>query len=142
MKSAVKIMLIVIGTICVILGIFGIFLPLLPTTPFLLLAAFCYSRSSDRFYHWLITNRWFGEYIRNYREGRGIALRQKVIALSLLWLTMSYSIWFVVSQWWVQLILLGIAVSVTIHLVRMKTFRPEPQEAELPAEYSSSKEAD
>jgi hypothetical protein len=55
---------------------------------------------------------------------------------------MSYSIWFVVSQWWVQLILLGIAVSVTIHLVRMKTFQPEPQEAELPAEYSSSKEAD
>ncbi len=142
MKSVVRIMLIVIGTICVILGILGIFLPLLPTTPFLLLAAFCYSRSSDRFYHWLITNRWFGEYIHNYREGRGIALRQKVIALSLLWLTMSYSIWFVVSQWWVQLILLSIAVSVTIHLVRMKTFRPEPQEAELPAEYSSSKEAD
>jgi len=142
MKSVVRIMLIVIGTICVILGIVGIFLPLLPTTPFLLLAAFCYSRSSDRFYHWLITNRWFGEYIRNYREGRGIALRQKVIALSLLWLTMSYSIWFVVSQWWVQLILLSIAVSVTIHLVRMKTFRSEPQGAELPAEYSSSKEAD
>lgn len=142
MKSVVKIMLIVIGTICVILGIAGIFLPLLPTTPFLLLAAFCYSRSSARFYHWLITNRWFGEYIRNYREGRGMPLKQKVIALSLLWLTMSYSIWFVVSQWWVQLILLSIAVSVTIHLVRMKTFRPEPQEAELPAEYSSSKEAD
>ena len=107
MKSVVKIMLIVIGTICVILGIAGIFLPLLPTTPFLLLAAFCYSRSSARFYHWLITNRWFGEYIRNYREGRGMPLKQKVIALSLLWLTMSYSIWFVVSQWWVQLIFAG-----------------------------------
>ncbi len=143
MKGVIRTLLIVTGTLSVMLGILGIFLPLLPTTPFLLLAAFCYSRSSDRFYHWLITNRWFGEYIRNYREGRGIALRQKIIALSLLWLTMSYSIWFVVSQWWVQLILLGIAVSVTIHLIRMKTFRPEPQEAELPAEYySSSKEAD
>ena len=142
MKSVVKIMLIVIGTICVILGIAGIFLPLLPTTPFLLLAAFCYFRSSARFYQWLNTNRWFGGNIGKYREGRGMPLKQKVIALSLLWLTMSYSIWFVVSQWWVQLILLGIAVSVTIHLVRMKTFQPEPQEAELPAEYSSSKEAD
>lgn len=142
MKGVVKILLIVIGSISVLLGIAGIFLPLLPTTPFLLLAAFCYSRSSDRFYHWLITNRWFGEYISNYRAGLGIALKQKIVALSLLWLTMSYSIWFVVSQWWVQLLLLGIAVAVTIHLVRMKTFRPEQQETELPVEYSSSKEAD
>ncbi len=142
MKGVIRTLLIVTGTLSVMLGILGIFLPLLPTTPFLLLAAFCYSRSSDRFYHWLITNRWFGEYIRNYREGRGIALRQKIIALSLLWLTMSYSIWFVVSQGWVQLLLLGIALAVTIHLVRMKTFRPEPQEAELPVEYSSSKETD
>jgi len=127
MKSPIKILLIVAGTMCVILGVLGIFLPLLPTTPFLLLAAYCYSRSSERFYHWLMTNRWFGEYIRNYREGRGMLLKQKVIALSLLWLTISYSALFVVSHGWVQLLLLIIALSVTVHLLRMNTFKPEKQ---------------
>ena len=127
MKSPVKILLIVVGTICVILGVFGIFLPLLPTTPFLLLAACCYSRSSERFYHWLITNRWFGEYIRNYREGRGMLLKQKIIALSLLWITMSYSALFVVSNGWLQLLLLIIALCVTVHLLRMNSFKPERQ---------------
>ena len=72
MHSLIKIILISVGSLSVLLGILGIFLPLLPTTPFLLLAALCYSRSSERFYQWLVTNRWFGEYIRNYREGRGI----------------------------------------------------------------------
>ena len=127
MKSPIKILLIVVGTICVVLGVFGIFLPLLPTTPFLLLAAYCYSRSSERFYHWLITNRWFGEYIRNYREGRGMLLKQKIIALSLLWITISYSALFVVSHGWLQLLLMVIALCVTAHLLRMNTFKPERQ---------------
>ena len=115
------------GTLCVALGVLGMFLPVLPTTPFLLLAAACYARSSRRFYHWLMTNRWCGEYIRNYREGKGIPLKQKVLTILVLWLTIGYTAWFVTSRWWVQLILLGIAVGVTVHLVKTKTFRPEPQ---------------
>ena len=63
--------LILVGSLSIGLAFLGIFLPLLPTTPFLLLAAACYLRSSDRFYHWLIYHKWFGNYIRNYREGRG-----------------------------------------------------------------------
>ena len=121
MKDLKRILLTVIGTLFVALGVLGMFLPVLPTTPFLLLAAICYARSSKRFYSWLITNRWCGEYIRNYREGRGITLRHKVLAISLLWLTIGYTAWFVVSLWWVILILFGIAAGVTLHLVKIKT---------------------
>jgi len=127
-------LLIVCGTVCVGLGFVGIFLPVLPTTPFLLLAAACYARSSPRFYRWLLTNRWCGEYIRNYREGRGIPLRQKTLTILLLWLVIGYSALFVVSLWWVQLILAGIALGVTIHLVRIKTFRPEHDPPDRPRE--------
>lgn len=127
MNRLVKILLIACGTLFVALGVLGMFLPILPTTPFLLLASVCYARSSERFLRWLLTNRWCGEYIRNYREGRGIPLKQKVITIALLWITIGYSAWFVVSVWWVKIILLGMAVGVTIHLVRVKTYRPEPR---------------
>jgi len=142
MKTVTKTLFIVGGSLCVGLGILGMFLPLLPTTPFLLLAAFCYSRSSERFYCWLITNRWCGEYIRNYREGRGVPLKQKLMAIVLLWLTIGYAALFLVSLWWVKLILFGIAIGVTAHLVRIKTLKPGapvpclPRECSLPGEES------
>jgi hypothetical protein len=120
-------LLIVGGTLCVALGAIGIFVPVLPTTPFLLLAAICYARSSPRFYRWLIGNRWCGAYIRNYREGRGIAFKHKVITLTLLWLSIGYAAIFAVSAWWLRLLLLGIAVGVTLHLTRLRTYRPQTQ---------------
>ena len=123
MNEITRILLVVFGTLFVALGVVGIFIPVLPTTPLLLMAAVCYARSSERFYTWLMTNRWFGAYISNYRKGRGITLRHKVLALSLLWLTIIYSAWFVVPQWWVKLILLGIAAGVTLHLVTIKTYK-------------------
>jgi uncharacterized membrane protein YbaN (DUF454 family) len=123
-------LLIILGTLCVTLGVLGMFLPVLPTTPFLLLAAICYARSSERFYHWLMTNRWCGEYIRNYREGRGIPLKQKVLTIMLLWLTIGSTAWLAISQWWVRWILLGIAVGVTIHLVKVKTYKPKTNDQE------------
>jgi uncharacterized protein len=124
-RGLTRILLVAGGTLCVALGVLGIFMPVLPTTPFLLLAAFFYARSSDRFYHWLMTNRWFGDYIRNYREGRGIPLKQKVLTILLLWLTIGYAAWFVVPPWWAKAILLGIAAGVTLHLIRTKTFKPK-----------------
>jgi uncharacterized membrane protein YbaN (DUF454 family) len=102
----------------VALGVLGIFLPLLPTTPFLLLGAACYARSSERWYGWLVGNRWFGPYIRHYREGRGISRRRAAVALALLWLTIGYSALVVVSAWWLRLALLAVAGGVTAHLVR------------------------
>lgn len=110
-----------------VLAALGMVLPVLPTTPFLLLAAYCYARSSERFYRWLITNRWFGHYIRAYRLGYGIPLKQKVLSLSLLWLTIGYSVIAVVGQWWLRLLLVAIAVGVTLHLVKIRTHRPDSE---------------
>lgn len=103
------------------LGIIGIFLPLLPTTPFLLLAAACYIRSSERFYHALMHNKYAGKFIRNYREKRGIPLRSKLIALLMLWTTISYSALFVIPLLLIKILLFGIAIGVTVHLVTLKT---------------------
>ncbi len=123
MNDIRKILYIACGTLCMALGVIGIFLPLLPTTGPLLLAAFFYSRSSPRFYFWLLHNRWFGAYIKNYRAGLGMPLRSKVITLALLWATIGISIG-VVSLGWVKLLLGLIALGVTIHIVLLKTFRP------------------
>lgn len=125
-KNFKRNLLIISGTLSVGLGILGMFLPLLPTTPFLLLAGYCYARSSKRFYNWLINNRWCGKYIKNYQEGKGITRKHKVLAIILLWLTISYSIW-LVSAWWIKLLLMGIALSVSIHLLRLRTFKPEAE---------------
>ncbi len=118
-----KWLLIAAGTVCVSLGIIGIFLPVLPTTPFLLLAAACYAASSDKFYRWLIGNRWFGSYIRNYREGKGISIKVKVISVASLWITIGYSAGFIIHALMLKLVLIFIAVAVTIHILSRPTFR-------------------
>jgi hypothetical protein len=100
------------------------FLPILPTTPFLLLASFCYARSSKRLENWLLSNRWFGEYIKNYRAGLGLPLKHKLLSLLLLWLTIGYAAW-VASFWWLKLILLAIALGVSYHLLTIRTYRPD-----------------
>ncbi|MGH8855558.1 MAG: YbaN family protein [Telluria sp.] len=73
------------GALAVLLGILGIFLPLLPTTPFLLLASWCFARGSERLHGWLLSHRVFGEYLRNFEAGRGITLNAKIFATVLLW---------------------------------------------------------
>ena len=120
-KGISKILLVLGGVICVALGGIGIFVPILPTTPFLLIAAVCFARSSERFYRWLITNRWFGEYIKNYREGKGITLKRKVFAIALLWISIGYATCMVVNQFWIRMLLLAIAIGVTIHLLKIRT---------------------
>jgi hypothetical protein len=114
-------LLITAGILSLGLGTVGIFLPLLPTTPFLLLAAACFIRSSGRLYQWLIHHRWFGAYIRNYREHRAMTLRAKVVALVLLWGVIGSSAAFAMSDWTIRFFLLLVAVGVTIHLLHLKT---------------------
>ncbi len=109
------------GTLFLGLGIIGIALPVLPTTPFLLLAAFCYSRGSKRFHDWLLNHRLFGRYIGDYLEGRGIPVRTKVFVLSLLWATILISAFFFMKWWVIRLVLLVVAVSVSIHIIGIKT---------------------
>ena len=121
----VKSLWIIGGTLCVGLGALGVLLPVLPTTPFLLLAAYCYGRGSERFHHWLVHRSWLGSYIRNFQSGRGVPLKQKVLAIALLWLTIGATIGFTVLAWWVKAALVLVAAGVTVHLVRMKTWRPE-----------------
>lgn len=115
-----KFLLNVIGSIAVILAILGIFLPLLPTTPFLLLASACYVRGSERMHRWLLHNRLFGEYLRNIEHKRGMPLRGKIVTLIVLWVSMSYSI-YIVKALFVKVILIAIAAGVTIMILRMKT---------------------
>lgn len=115
---------IVCGTICVALGVVGIFLPLLPTTPFLLLAAALFLRSSPRLYARLLSNRWLGEYIRNFQEHRAIPLRAKIVSVTLLWVTMLWCIFAVVDAWWwAQLLIVAVAVGVTRHILSYATLR-------------------
>ncbi len=109
------------GTFFVVLGFLGILIPLLPTTPFLLLAAACYARGSRRFYDWLLNNRLFGKYIKDYIAGRGISFRTKVLSISLLWLTIGYSTLFVMPLFFGKIVLVLIAVTVTIHILKIKT---------------------
>jgi uncharacterized membrane protein YbaN (DUF454 family) len=113
------------GSVCLALGVLGIFLPILPTTPFLLLAAYCYGHGSQRFYTWLVDRSWVGSYIRNYRSGLGISLKLKVWTILLLWLTIGSTIGFGAFNWWLKVALLIVAISVTIHLVWLRTLPSE-----------------
>jgi uncharacterized membrane protein YbaN (DUF454 family) len=122
-KKLLQGLLVTCGTLCVGLGILGIFLPLLPTTVFLLLAAACYARSSERFHQKLVNHRFLGAYIRNYRDGRGMAPREKAITIGLLWVGIGATMIWSVSAWWLRGVLLLIAVSVTVHVARLKFHR-------------------
>ena len=111
------------GILSLVLGIIGIFVPLLPTTPFLLLSAALFFRSSPRLYNWLINQKHLGPYIRNFREYRAIPLRAKIISVSLIWITMIYCIVFIVPYIWIKITLLGIAIGTTWHILSYKTLK-------------------
>ncbi|MEN9308000.1 MAG: hypothetical protein RL173_1932 [Fibrobacterota bacterium] len=117
--------LIVIGCLAVAMGVAGIVLPLVPATPFLLLAAACFSRASPRLNAWLHDNRWFGPYLRSYKSGLGLPLHGKIGILVFLWLSLASSaLWGVPRDMWaVQLLLLAIGIGVSIHVARMRTAR-------------------
>lgn len=120
-----KAILIFFGFLFIALGVAGMFLPLVPTTVFLLLAAYCFSRSSERFHTWLLNNKWCGPYIKNYTDGLGMTLRDKTTTISILWISLFVSMWFVAGKLWVVALLGVIGVGVTIHLLWLKTRRDE-----------------
>ena len=127
-RPVVRNLLLVLGCVSLAVGVIGIFLPLIPTTGPLLLAAVCFDRSSPRFHSWLMNNRYLGGYIRNYQEGRGLPMLQKVCTIGLLWSTITLSIVFAVNAWWGRVLLAGIAIAVTAHIVTLPTYRPERAE--------------
>ncbi|MFW5866304.1 MAG: YbaN family protein [Armatimonadota bacterium] len=113
--------LIVAGSVAVVIGAIGIVVPVLPTTPFLLLAAACYIRSSRRFYRWLLGNRVLGIYIRDYLSGAGIPVRTKVLGIAMLWIVIGSSAIFAVDSTIVRALLLLIAVAVSAHIICIRT---------------------
>ena len=113
----------VAGTISLGLGAVGLFLPILPTTPLLLLSAACYYKGSERMHRWLLNNKLFGSYIRNYKEGKGISQMGKILTLFLLWITISYSAFFIVNNSIVQIVLFTIAIGVTVHITTLPTLK-------------------
>jgi uncharacterized protein len=116
-------LLIISGTLSLLFGLIGVFLPILPTTPFLLLAAFCYAKSSQQFYNWLIHNRLFGKYIKDYREKNGVPLKVKIFAVSFLWITILVSALLIIQNLYIGIFLGLIAIGVTIHLISIHTLK-------------------
>jgi len=116
---SIRILLVVMGTVFVVIGVVGIFLPVLPTTPFMLLAAACYAKSSSRFYNWIMNNRVFGPIIREWRQYRSIPRKAKYTAMVLLVLTFGTSIVFFVPVFYVQLLLAVMCLAMLIFMWRI-----------------------
>ena len=116
-------LLMVLGSVALALGVAGIFLPLLPTTPFLLLAAALYFRSSPQLYEWLLSHKHLGPYIRNFRENKAIPLRVKIVSVSLVWATLLYCAFFVAREWWMSALFVVIAFAVSFHILHYRTLK-------------------
>ena len=117
----IKYILAALGILSLSLGILGAFLPVLPTTPFLLLASALFLRSSDRLYNWLMNHPKLGTYIKNFMVYKSIPLRVKVVSISMVWITLLYCTICVAEHWALRVIFLAIAAAVTIHILSYKT---------------------
>jgi hypothetical protein len=121
MKRAKQAVYLIIGTLALVLGAIGLFLPVLPTTPFVILAAACYLRSSKRMHAWILQSRLFGETIENFQAGRGLKRDTKIRALVLMWATISISAFFFVDQLIFRGAMFLVAAGVTVYLLRLPT---------------------
>ena len=123
-----KYLLIAAGWVSFALGVIGIVLPLLPTTPFMLLAAACFANSSPRFHTWLMNHKYFGPIIRNFQEGKGIPRRVRNNTIILIWIMMSISM-LVVAKLWSTVLLVTIGTIVSIYLLQLPTFEDAPPQS-------------
>ena len=122
-----KIFFNIAGTVFVGLGIAGAILPLLPATPFFLLASACYVRGSDRLYDWLMNHRMFGAYIRNFQSGAGVPRRAKIVMVIMLWASITYSM-IAVDITAVRIVMVAVLIGVTTLILRLKTLEEIPVE--------------
>lgn len=117
-----RILLLIAGVLSLVLGIIGAFLPLLPTVPLVLLAAYCFARSSERLHQWLVHHRYFGSIIASFQSGQGIPKKVKYRTITILWLSMAFSCW-VVAKLWLSLMLIAIGIGVSIYLLRLPDYK-------------------
>lgn len=118
-----KILLTALGLLSLGLGVLGIFLPVLPTTPLLLLAAALFLRGNRNLYDWLLNHPELGPYIRNFMEHKAILLRVKVISVSLVWITLINCAIFVAEHWAFRLFFILLATAITVHILSYKTMK-------------------
>jgi uncharacterized membrane protein YbaN (DUF454 family) len=131
MKPVVRYLYIILGIIFLSLGIIGVFLPILPTTPFLLLTSFCFLRSSKRLYNWLVNHRIFGVFIYNYLTYKSATRNTKIGTLVFLWASLFISSLFI-SQLSIKLVLLAVGIGVTIHICTLRTFVQKRETQSIP----------
>ncbi|MCI0448756.1 MAG: YbaN family protein [Chlorobi bacterium] len=122
-NPVVRWILIISGFVLIGIGILGMFLPLLPTTVFFILAAWCFARSSGKFYYWLHHNRLFGKYLRDYSSGGGMSVKSKIYSILFLWTGILVSAILLTENLYVRILLLAIAVGVTWHIASLKTIK-------------------
>lgn len=118
-----KMILTIVGLISLALGITGIFLPVLPTTPFLLLSAALFLKSNKGLYDWLLDHPRLGTYIRNFMEYKAIPLRIKILSVSMVWMTLSYYAIFVAEHWLFRVFFIVLAIGITIHILSYATLK-------------------
>jgi len=114
-------LLVIAGVLSLIVGVIGAFVPLLPTVPLVLLAAFCFARSSERMHQWMIHHRYFGSIIENFEAGKGIPKKVKYRTIGILWVSMSISCW-MVAKLWLCVMLVTIGIGVSIYLLRLPEY--------------------
>lgn len=118
-SRTVRIALIAVGSLCLAFGVVGIFLPGLPTTVFVLLAAACYARASPTFYNWLVSNRTFGPLVREWRAHRSMPRRAKFVAIALILITFGVTLGFFVQNHWTRIALIIVALALVVYLARI-----------------------
>lgn len=121
MGEARRIVYILLGSLFLILGAVGIFIPLLPTTPFWLLTCWFYLRSSEKLYNRVMSNRYFGSYIKGFMVDKAIPIRSKVISISVMWLSAILTSVYLIEYLWVKILLMLISIGVTWHILSFPT---------------------
>lgn len=123
LTGMLNIILTILGLLSLGLGILGAFLPVLPTTPLLLLSAALFLRGNRRLYDWLMNHPKLGPYITNFMKHKAIPLRIKVVAVTTLWLTLLYCAVFVAEHWAFRAFFIVLAIAITIHILSYKTLK-------------------
>ncbi|WP_058306840.1 YbaN family protein [Gracilibacillus massiliensis] len=110
-----RILWMIAGSLSLIIGLIGIVVPLLPTTPLVILAAFCFGKSSKALHHWLVTNKYFGRYLMDYQSGKGVPIRIKIFAVMIVWTSVLFTLT-VIPLLYVKIFMIGVAIFVTIFI--------------------------